>query len=112
MRAPALNKPALFYIEGAWAESGAVMNTRARDKGHVEFVQRVAPVLAELRAAGVFKPDEIASVLNVRGVPAPNGKKWSALQVLRIDALSLGDSKARFSPNLNYVDRNDKVGCS
>ncbi|WP_336491529.1 hypothetical protein [Methylobacterium nigriterrae] len=79
------------------------MPSHARHKGQVEFVGRITAILAELRAAGVNAPDQLADVLNVRAVPPPNGKRWTALQVLRIDSLHLGRKSARFPPNLDYA---------
>ncbi|MDR7038828.1 MULTISPECIES: hypothetical protein [Methylobacterium] len=81
---------------------------RALDQAHLDFVKRLTPILAELRAGGINTPTEIASVLNIRGEPAPNGKNWSALQVVRVEALFLKQSTARFPPSLAYIDGKDK----
>jgi hypothetical protein len=42
----------------------------------------VAPIVAQLRAEGASLR-QIAEGLNARGVPAPKGGRWSALQVIR-----------------------------
>ena len=45
----------------------------------------VAPIVAQLRAEGASLR-QIAEDLNARGVPAPKGGKWSAVQVIRAQA--------------------------
>jgi DNA invertase Pin-like site-specific DNA recombinase len=54
-----------------------------RERAH-EHVTRVAPVLAELRAAGVTSLRALAAELNSRGVPAPAGGMWHANTVRRV----------------------------
>jgi hypothetical protein len=43
-----------------------------------------APVIAELRAAGVTSLAGIAAGLNERRIPAPRGGEWHAVQVSRV----------------------------
>ena len=42
------------------------------------------PVLATVRAEGAVSLRQIASALNVRGIPAARGGAWSAAQVRRV----------------------------
>jgi DNA invertase Pin-like site-specific DNA recombinase len=44
----------------------------------------LAPVIEEMRAAGVRSLRELADGLNARGIPAANGGRWSATQVARV----------------------------
>jgi hypothetical protein len=45
----------------------------------------LAPVIAELRAAGITSLNGIAAALNERGVPTPAGSRhWHAVQVARL----------------------------
>jgi hypothetical protein len=46
---------------------------------------RVAPVIAELQAAGIKSLNGIAKALNARGVQTPRGRaRWYASQVARL----------------------------
>ena len=44
----------------------------------------MAPVVANIRAAGASSLASIAASLNSRGIPASRGGKWSAVQVARV----------------------------
>ena len=44
----------------------------------------LAPVIAEVRAAGAFSLRQIAAGLNQRGIPTARGGAWSAMQVKRV----------------------------
>jgi DNA invertase Pin-like site-specific DNA recombinase len=46
----------------------------------------IAPVLAEMKAAGTVSLHAIARGLNARGIPAVRGGEWSAVQVRRVMA--------------------------
>ena len=46
----------------------------------------LAPVIAELQAAGAASLQAIADGLNERGIPTANGGKWFAAQVARVRA--------------------------
>jgi Recombinase len=60
--------------------------TEARASCGVRFVTKdVAPIVAQLRAEGASLR-QIAERLNDKGVPAPKGGKWSAVQVIRVQA--------------------------
>jgi DNA invertase Pin-like site-specific DNA recombinase len=45
---------------------------------------RVAPVVAEIRAAGHTSLRAIAAELNARGIPSPRGGEWSSVAVMRL----------------------------
>ena len=57
-----------------------------RERAH-QHTARVAPVLAELRAAGITSLRALAAELNDRGVPAPAGGAWHANTVRRLLAV-------------------------
>jgi hypothetical protein len=42
------------------------------------------PMVKEIEASGAESLRQIAAVLNARGIPAPRGGEWSAVQVGRI----------------------------
>jgi DNA invertase Pin-like site-specific DNA recombinase len=44
----------------------------------------IAPIIAELRAAGAVTLQAIASALNERGIPAARGGQWRITQVVRL----------------------------
>ena len=44
----------------------------------------LAPVVAELRAAGTTSLSSIAAALNARGIPTARGGRWSTMQVSRV----------------------------
>jgi hypothetical protein len=45
----------------------------------------LAPVIAELRAAGITSKKGIAKALNKRAIPTPRGVgQWRAIQVARV----------------------------
>jgi len=66
--------------------------TRAALKARKEAVERaaasrasdLAPVIAELRAAGATSLRAIAAGLNDRKIPTARGGEWSAVQVMRV----------------------------
>jgi hypothetical protein len=59
----------------------------------------LAPIVAELRAAGVTSLNGIAAALNERGVPTPSGGgHWRAAQVSRLLKRLAG--QARWAPNI------------
>jgi DNA invertase Pin-like site-specific DNA recombinase len=61
------------------AASGAA---RLMTAGHAAF--RLAPVLAEARAAGAASPHQPAAFLTAQGVPTPSGRgSWTATTVRR-----------------------------
>ena len=46
--------------------------------------EKLAPVIAEVRAAGASSLRQIAAGLNQRGIPTARGGAWSAVQVKRV----------------------------
>jgi hypothetical protein len=59
-----------------WEARTAPANKRAAD---------LAPILAELRAAGITSKKGIAEALNERGIPTAGGcGQWQAAQVQRV----------------------------
>lgn len=42
-------------------------------------------ILADLRSVGISSSTGLARALNARGIPAPRGGKWSAVQVQRVE---------------------------
>lgn len=72
-------------ITKAAGEAGRAAQT-ARMAGRVSDL---APVLAEIRAAGTESLSGIAAALNARGIPAPRGGTWTATQVRRVQVPAL-----------------------
>ena len=62
--------------DAARAASIAVRSAKAADRA-----SDLAPIVADIRAAGASSLREIAAGLNGRGVTAPRGGEWSAAQV-------------------------------
>jgi hypothetical protein len=73
------------------------------DKARIARANRtaagLAPVIAELRAAGITSLNGIAAALNERAVPTPAGSgHWHAAQVSRLLKRLAG--QARWAPNM------------
>jgi hypothetical protein len=50
-----------------------------------QIAAELAPVIAELRAAGITSKKGIAKALNKRAIPTPRGiGEWRAIQVARV----------------------------
>ncbi|MCJ2021192.1 recombinase family protein [Methylobacterium sp. E-065] len=49
-----------------------------------EEAARYAPIIAELRAAGISSASGLARALNDRSIPTPRGGRWQAVQVQRV----------------------------
>jgi hypothetical protein len=49
-----------------------------------ERAKALAPVVAEIRAAGATSLREIAAGLNASGISTAQGGQWSAMQVKRV----------------------------
>jgi hypothetical protein len=65
------------------AKSGARLGNR-KDRA-AQHAAELAPIIAELRAAGVTSLYSIAKALNARGVPTATGKgKWQDIGVRRV----------------------------
>jgi DNA invertase Pin-like site-specific DNA recombinase len=70
---------------------GAKVPRDAREKGNATMARKaneraadIAPVIAELRQAGMVSLDAIASGLNDRGISTTRGGGWSKTQVARV----------------------------
>ena len=61
------------------ATSATVRSTTAATRASA-----LVPIISELRAAGATSLRDLANGLNVRGIPAPRGGEWSAVQVQRM----------------------------
>jgi hypothetical protein len=71
-----------LHEEGNVASKGPKPAPEAQRKAALQRAEDVAPIIAQLRAEGASLR-QIAEGLNARGVPAPKGGRWSALQVIR-----------------------------
>src|SRR3979411_2267648 len=72
-------------------DRGARVTAKARAAGRATLQERarsravdLAPTIKELQAAGCESLRAIAAGLEERGIPAPRGGKWSAVQVARL----------------------------
>ncbi|MCW5684265.1 MAG: recombinase family protein [Pseudolabrys sp.] len=74
-------------------DRGVVPSQEAREAGRLansaraaNIARDLAPVIAELRAAGANSLRRIADTLTQRGIPTPRGGyRWTAAQVARLD---------------------------
>lgn len=66
-----------------FAEIGAQAR-EVRSQQATKFAQTVIPVIEEIKSEGAVTLRQIAAKLNERGVDAPRGGEWSAVQVSRI----------------------------
>jgi DNA invertase Pin-like site-specific DNA recombinase len=53
----------------------------------------LAPILAEIRAAGATTLRAVARELDARGVPAARGGRWSSVQVMRVEEGAESDQR-------------------
>jgi DNA invertase Pin-like site-specific DNA recombinase len=72
-------------------DRGVVMTAKTRKAGQEANRARaaaraadIAPVIADLQAAGTTSLQAIADGLNERSIPTARGGKWSATQVMRV----------------------------
>ena len=70
--------PDLFALKGRQA------SLRTRQENARLRALELAPIFAEVQAAGATTLSGIAAALNVRGVPTARGGSWSAAQVQRV----------------------------
>ena len=56
---------------------------KVRSARATEFAQRLAPIIADMRARGIDTTKGIARELNNRDIEAPRGGQWSATQARR-----------------------------
>jgi DNA invertase Pin-like site-specific DNA recombinase len=66
------------------AETGRVNGRAARTKIATGRATDLAPIIADLQAAGATSLRQIAAGLNERGIHTARGGTWSAVQVQRI----------------------------
>ncbi len=57
---------------------------RVRTAKANDFAQRLAPIIADIRAAGVDTTSGLARELNARDIEAPRGGQWGVTQVRRL----------------------------
>ncbi len=50
----------------------------------LRITQRVAPIVGDIRAAGIDTASGLARELNERDIEAPRGGQWGATQVRRL----------------------------
>lgn len=74
----------------AGCRDAAAASAAGRRRAATERAHGVAPMLRELRAAGLTGARELAKELNRRGVPAPGGGVWYPQSVRRADAWAAG----------------------
>ena len=88
-------KAALAAAQARGSRLGNPSNLRNRRGGHIQSivaraakasarVSDVMPVVVELRGCGYTSLTRLAAGLNERGIPAPRGGRWSAVQVKRV----------------------------
>jgi DNA invertase Pin-like site-specific DNA recombinase len=86
------------------ASQGRAVSLAMRQEKANRRAADLAPVIAEIRAAGTSSLPAIAAELNARGIRTPRGGNWSATQVMRVLAreaaatLRLLRSASRESP--------------
>jgi DNA invertase Pin-like site-specific DNA recombinase len=68
----------------AVAAAGAAASRVARAERAAAAAADLAPVIADIRAAGAVSLRDIAAELNARGIPAPRGGAWGAVQASRL----------------------------
>jgi hypothetical protein len=72
--------PRSYFTRAAQRAGTEVGVVRANQKA-----AELAPVIAELRAAGIMSKKGIAKALNKRAIPTPRGVgEWRAIQVARL----------------------------
>ena len=71
--------------------AGAEMTAKIRKAGNEANAQKaaqraadIAPIIADLQAAGATSLQAIAGGLNDRSIPTARGGSWSATQVMRV----------------------------
>jgi DNA invertase Pin-like site-specific DNA recombinase len=69
-----------------YASKGAQIANANRSADAAERRERLAPIIADIKAAGAATLREIAAELNRREIPAPRQGDWSATQVMRLQA--------------------------
>lgn len=65
-------------------DEARAMGVAARRAKAADRAADLAPIVADIRAAGVTSLNGIAQALNARGIPTARGSTWQAVQVQRI----------------------------
>ena len=88
-----------LMTKGVSKHRGPSIADKARSPRANRMAADLAPVIAELQAAGVTSLNGIAEALNARGVLTPAGSDhWYASQVARLLKRLAG--QARWAPNM------------
>jgi DNA invertase Pin-like site-specific DNA recombinase len=69
---------------GTRASDGAQASIAVRKAKAAKRFADLLPMVREIQASGAESLRQVAGVLNTRGIPAPRGGEWSAVQVRRI----------------------------
>jgi hypothetical protein len=75
-----------LHEDGTVASKEPKPAPEAQRKAALQRAEDVAPIIAQLRAEGAISLRQVAEGLNARGVPAPKGGRWSAVQVIRVQS--------------------------
>ena len=65
-------------------EKAVAVMVSANKAAKVDFAAKVAPVIAEIKAAGVSTLRGICECLNRRGIATRNGKNWYPATVMNV----------------------------
>lgn len=79
-RGTKLGSPGNLSNQAAGRALGSARKTEIADSRAADL----APILADIQAAGATSLREIAAALNARGIPTARGGEWSAVQVSRV----------------------------
>jgi len=74
-------------------QAAQMISRRARSAAARRFAVNALPAVNEIRASGIISLSGIAKALTARGVPAPRGGPWQAVQVKRV----LDHTKVQFT---------------
>jgi hypothetical protein len=69
---------------GTRAHEGAQASVAVRKAKAAKRSRDLLPIIHEIQASGAESLRQIAAVLNTRGIPAPRGGEWSAVQARRV----------------------------
>ncbi|WP_439813836.1 recombinase family protein [Zavarzinia sp. CC-PAN008] len=67
-----------------FATKAAGASAKVRSSTAAKYARDLAPVIEEIRAAGITTLRGVADELNARGIPAARGGTWSSVQVSRV----------------------------
>ena len=72
------------HLSGDAADKGRAAGIETRQAKAKGRASDLAPIIADLKAAGASSLRDIATALNARGIPTARGGTWSAVQVSRM----------------------------